>query len=84
MLWGGLGFCNMLCLIRMRENHFYDWVILSCVAFFSIIFMIDSVLYLILASIMLKKGESQSLRKDPRNNEHCVEYFTSKRTPDNA
>lgn len=77
LLWAGLIIGNMLCLIRMKVEEFKIWVILSLVAFFCIVFVIDTVLYLILASIMLKEnaatGEHQTFVKDESGNSSAAE-----------
>lgn len=64
LLWAGLIVSNMMCLIRMRQTQFIDWVILSCAAFFSLVFIIDTLLYMILAALMLKplKGAKPELQ----------------------
>jgi hypothetical protein len=53
-LWIVLLIANLICLVRMRYQNFRDWCILSVSGYFAILFIIDPLLYLILANIMLK------------------------------
>ncbi len=47
--WIILAAANMICIERMKRAEFIDWIILSIITFFVIIFIIDPILYWILA-----------------------------------
>lgn len=61
MIWVALATGNMLCIQKMYATDFYNWLILSLVTFFGIIFLIDPLLYLILVFQMIKNKEARSI-----------------------
>lgn len=80
IVWAGLIVGNLMCFSRMVAQQFTNWVIMSCAAYFSIVFVIDTLLYLILACVMMKAphaDETQGLTKlDGAASRIEVEYFT--------
>ncbi len=92
ILWVILIIANLICLVRMRYQSFRDWCILSLVGFFTLVFIIDPILYFILAAIMLKHQNSEGSANDnvrrgslgrksnssERSNDQSVEYYTGK------
>ncbi len=57
LIWSGLAAGNMICIKSMYDTDFYNWIILSLSTFFGIIWIIDPVLYAILACIMIKNKD---------------------------
>lgn len=55
LVWAGLITANTFCIIQMDSPQFINWVIFSLAAFTGIIFIVDTVLYMILACLMLRK-----------------------------
>jgi len=74
LVWAGLLVANMLCLTRMYDTSFSQWAILSVAAFCVMVLVIDSLLYLILACLMLKTEHNQTFKE--KGNDSYVEYFT--------
>ena len=64
----------------MRESDFRDWAILSVSEFLTIMIVIDPILYLILASVMIKKEEERDIKRRADTNDDAIEYYTSKST----
>jgi len=54
-IWSGLVVGNLFCLMNMTKTDFINWVILSLIAFASILMIIDPFIYWILAVIMFSK-----------------------------
>lgn len=61
----------------MRESDFRDWAILSVSEFLIIMIVIDPILYLILASIMIKKEENRDIKRRSDTNDDIITYYTS-------
>ena len=58
-VWIALAAGNMLCIQKMVSKDFYNWLILSLITFFGIIFLIDPLLYLILVCLMIRTKETR-------------------------
>jgi hypothetical protein len=59
LIWVALATGNMLCIQKMIADDFYNWLILSLLTFFGIIFVIDPILYLILVCKMIKTKDTR-------------------------
>jgi hypothetical protein len=76
-LWCALVLANLICLVKMRESDFRDWAILSVSEFFIIMIVADPILYLILASIMIKKEQNRDIKRRSDTNDDIITYYTS-------
>ena len=63
--WAALAAVNMLCIQRMQRTEFEQWIALSLITFFIVIFIIDPILYWLLCLSMISN-------KDVKK----VEFFT--------
>lgn len=82
LMWMGLMASNMIAVTQMDEEQFKNWIVLSIVAFFSIIFVIDPVIYLVLTFLMLKKQLNLVTPEEFSSRDSIVDYFTSRSRED--
>ena len=73
---------NMIAVTQMDEEQFKNWIILSIVAFLSIILVIDPVIYLVLTFLMLRKQFNLVSPESFAARDNIVDYFTSRTRED--
>ena len=83
-LWCALVLANLICLVKMRESDFRDWAILSVSEFFIIMIVVDPILYLILASIMIKKEQNRDIKRRSDTNDDIITYYTNETNENNG
>ena len=78
LTWAALAAGNMLCLERMKKTEFEQWIALSLITFFIIIFIIDPILYWFLCLSMISNKETKKVEFFTRNqykNRRCVHVY---------
>jgi hypothetical protein len=68
----------------MRESDFRDWAILSVSEFLIIMTVVDPIIYLILASIMIKKEHNRDIKRRSDTNDDIITYYTSENNENNG
>lgn len=77
-MWMGLMASNMIAVTQMDEQQFKNWIILSIVAFLSIILVVDPVIYLVLTFLMLRRQFNLVTPEGLSSRENLVDYFTGR------
>ena len=55
ILWIVMIVINLVCINGMRLNEFKAWIMLSVLTYFVIIFVVDSLLYLLLVCLLVRE-----------------------------